>query len=792
MRPRAITKNVPELRLQGYRNNNRAAMLHYRPSYKRAARTILHEATTLPIRPIAGSFLSARPLQNARLYSSGGEAAPIVKKERRHRPDRPRTATTNNTEPPGQRFKIDRRKNDGTQGSEVTPRKVFSIKFTDPLQLAESTLGKLKREKFDEALELVRKNSASLECTVPWNHLIDYLCKKSKMNHAIKTYNEMKKRGQVPDGHTYTIIFRGLAASAQTHPTAVKNALSIYHSMDSPSSPVAPNPIHTNAVLTVCAKADDLDAMFGVASKLKERGVRAPNSLTYTIMFNAMRSYMRKSSEKLNADEFQPTRAKMVLDARRMWQDIVRRWRHGDMWIDEELVCAMGRILMLGGPGDKNDIPALLRQTMKLPQLLMRNEREIAARSAPALPEPSFDAWHDERIEDDLPEVPTMKEGLEEWENIPASLRPAVPTTPRTPVLVDQFQPITPPRRTDTREKGLSAFATPGRNTLDLLLDAFPEPKFSVAAMMYWKILTSIYGVEPDTANYHGYLRILRMSRQSGEAARVVKEMGEKPEMLEHGTFRIAMAACVRDKTNPNSFKNAEKIIDVLIKRGGEPDIAMLHSYLDVALDTSADIDAERFRVAPKMVIRPQVVEGMKRALSECGLENMHFYLKKLTEAQAPTTEEVKEETPEVKRDEKAKKAKRIMGALEKCESAVEVQNEKMAKRGVDSEKKALVLKLVQRMISAYDQLMDKGLAPRDKFRELHEKRSKLAAMVTVESNKYIPDAWNRMKNASFKTWKKMGGEASQGMRTYAVDEAAVEKEVQALQEAARKAEEKW
>lgn len=763
-------------------------MLHYRPSYKRAATTILHEATSLPIRPIAGTFLSARPLQNARLYSSADDAAPVVKKERRHRPDRPRTPTTNNTEPPGQRFKIDRRKNDGTQGTEVSPRKVFSIKFTDPLQLAESTLGKLKREKFDEALELVRKNSASLECTVPWNHLIDYLCKKSKMNQAIKTYNEMKKRGQVPDGHTYTIIFRGLAASAQTHPTAVKNALSIYHSMDSPSSPVAPNPIHTNAVLTVCAKANDMDAMFGVAAKLKERGVRAPNSLTYTIMFNAMRSYMRKSSEKLDAEEFQPVRAKMVLDARRMWQDIVRRWRHGDMWIDEEMVCAMGRILMLGGPGDKNDIPALLRQTMKLPQLLMRNEREIAARSAPALPEPSFDAWYDEHSKDDLPEIPVEAEGLEEWENIPASLRPSTSSPPK-PVLVDQFQPITPPRRSDTREKGLSAFATPGRNTLDLLLDAFPEPKFSVAAMMYWKILTSVHGVEPDTANYHGYLRVLRMARQSDEAARVVKEMAEKPEMLEKGTFRIAMAACVRDKTNPNSFRNAEKIIDVLMKRGGEPDIAMLHSYLDVALDTSADIDAERFRIAPKMVIKPNVVEGMKRALSECGLENMHFYLKKLTEA--PKVEE-KEETPETKRDEKAKKAKRIMGALEKCEGAVEVQNEKMAKRSMDSEKKALVLKLVQRMISAYDQLMDKGLAPRDKFRQLHEKRSKLAAMVTVESNKYIPDQWNRMKNASYKTWKKMGGEASQGMRTYAVDESAVEKEVQALQEAARKAEENW
>ena len=408
-------------------------MLTYRSSLGRTVSSIRIESTPLSIRPAACRFLSAREPQNARLYSAAGEAgAPIVKKERRHRPDRPRpdpSSKDNKLPIPRHRF-LDKQ-NASENG--ISPRKVFSIKFTDPLQLSESVLGKLRRDKFEEALALTEKNSAGLECTVAWNHLIDYQCKKGKMNSAIKTYNSMKKRGQIPDGYTFTIIFRGLAAAAQTHPSAVQNALSIYHSMDSPTSPVAPNPIHTNAVLTVCAKAEDLDAMFGVAAKLKERGVRAPNSQTYTIMFNAMRTYMRKTSENLSVGEFLPIRSKMVMDARRMWQDIVRRWRHGDMWIDEELVCAMGRLLMLGGPADRNDIPALLRQTMKLPQLLMRNEREIAARLAPALPEPSFD----EDLEDD---VRFAEEGLEEWEKaeLNTSTKPSPSPAPRTPVIIDR------------------------------------------------------------------------------------------------------------------------------------------------------------------------------------------------------------------------------------------------------------------------------------------------------------------------------------------------------------------
>lgn len=109
-------------------------------------------------------------------------------------------------------------------------------------------------------------------------------------------------------------------------------------------------------------------------------------------------------------------------------------------------------------------------------------------------------------------------------------------------------------------------------------------------------------------------------------------------------------------------------------------------------------------------------------------------------------------------------------------------------RKGGDPEKKAMAIKLCQRMISAYDQLIEKGMAPRDKFRELREQQKKLAAVVTVESNKYVPDAWIKMRHASFKTWKKGGME---GLKPEVkTEEIKAEKEV--LEEEKKNEEPAW
>src|SRR5450432_2553925 len=98
----------------------------------------------------------------------------------------------------------------------------------------------------------------------------------------------MKKRGQAPDAVTYTILFKGLAEHAH-YPHVVSKTLSIYHSMFASNSPVKPNTIHTNAALKVCARAQDMDALFGIAAKLQRKGLRAANNLTFTTILNALR-----------------------------------------------------------------------------------------------------------------------------------------------------------------------------------------------------------------------------------------------------------------------------------------------------------------------------------------------------------------------------------------------------------------------------------------------------------------------------------------------------------------------
>lgn len=61
----------------------------------------------------------------------------------------------------------------------------------DPLKLADFVRDKLRSGEFNEAQTIVRAASRDVQCTVSWNHLIDYLLSQGRMNTAIKTYHEV-------------------------------------------------------------------------------------------------------------------------------------------------------------------------------------------------------------------------------------------------------------------------------------------------------------------------------------------------------------------------------------------------------------------------------------------------------------------------------------------------------------------------------------------------------------------------------------------------------------------------
>lgn len=63
----------------------------------------------------------------------------------------------------------------------------------DPLKLAEHTVGLLRQDDLSKALAIVRMASKDVECTVSWNHLIDYEAGKGSLSNAVKLYNEVSE-----------------------------------------------------------------------------------------------------------------------------------------------------------------------------------------------------------------------------------------------------------------------------------------------------------------------------------------------------------------------------------------------------------------------------------------------------------------------------------------------------------------------------------------------------------------------------------------------------------------------
>lgn len=62
----------------------------------------------------------------------------------------------------------------------------------DPFAIAERVRETLAKDRFEEAALLTRTASRDAQCTVSWNHLIEYQMKNQKLRAAIKLYNEVR------------------------------------------------------------------------------------------------------------------------------------------------------------------------------------------------------------------------------------------------------------------------------------------------------------------------------------------------------------------------------------------------------------------------------------------------------------------------------------------------------------------------------------------------------------------------------------------------------------------------
>ncbi|EKG20040.1 hypothetical protein MPH_02671 [Macrophomina phaseolina MS6] len=431
----------------------------------------------------------------------------------------------------------------------------------DPLQLAESVREKLAKGG-DEAktIDLVRFASKSMECVVSWNHLIDHYMAKGSVKQALKLYNEMKKRAQKPDSYTYMIVLRGLGNNAHIN-TSIGHALAVYHSMSAPNSRIPPSTMHVNATLRVCARANDMNALWAVASKLPENGPGAADALTYTIILQGMRQEALMTPKGMSAAEIAHKREAAIIDGRRIWEDVVSKWRAGNIIIDEELACAMGHLLLIGQrPRDWDDIFSLFEQTMDIPRLV------------PLLgtfPKPDLR----------LPDTP-LKMRIEDFKPIDRNddMRRG-----------GEFDPVKLEKTVGGGRRSV-AYAKPGNHTLSLILEACLKLTHKTAADGYWNLLTApdSWGVVPDDGSIHMYMRILRQARASTSAVDVLTTEFENAGLkLKAKTFRIAMSACVRNKHNPNAFANANAVLDLMANHLRDPDPRTLVMYANLLANLS-------------------------------------------------------------------------------------------------------------------------------------------------------------------------------------------------------------
>ncbi|KAI9764715.1 MAG: hypothetical protein M1840_008107 [Geoglossum simile] len=493
----------------------------------------------------------------------------------------------------------------------VSPREGFILRaelkyLSDPLALADRIRALLNAGHYIKAISLVRTASKDMKCTVGWNCVLDGLLREGKVKIALKLYNEMKKRSQVPDAHTYTHLLRALADNTR-YPLALGKALAIYHSMYALNSRVKPTIIHTNAVLKVCARAGDMDSLWGIAAKLPDSGMGAPDTVTWTTILNALRHHASTSAgpgESVGEVERRQTQA--ILEGRRIWDDIVGRWRRGNLWIDERLVGAMGRLLLIGSrPMDWDDVLSLVRQTSAVPRL----RPKLGVKAQPLSPVAQLSVSPEEQ--------PASDE--ESGELIPGG----------------EFESLVRPGHGGPAENKSDkpapfAFASVGQETLSLVLEACIKLRAKQRAVEYWSLLTSkeSYGVRPDQGNFNAYLRLLRVMRSSGEALRVVEfDMPDAGVEIGGREYFLAMSVCARDKLSSNSFDHATRILDLMVKNLRTIDLGVMALYIDIACWTN---DRNKIMTAVTRAWQTNVVRGIPFDRDESRKEKAVVLMRKM------------------------------------------------------------------------------------------------------------------------------------------------------------------
>ncbi|QPC78764.1 hypothetical protein HYE68_009516 [Fusarium pseudograminearum] len=393
----------------------------------------------------------------------------------------------------------------------------------DPWKFSQYVRQALEKGRFEEAHYVVQTGSRKLQLVVPWTLLMDYMLQQQQLTKAIRIFNDMKKRAQFPNALTYTTLFRGLARSE--HPKlAVAEAVKQYNNLLKDTR-LEPNTTHLNAVLNVCNRAGDLDSMFSIVDTIND-STRAATAYTYSIIISALRWNVHKDIKDLTDEQKDFNIRNALQRAKVIWGEAMGKWRQGRLVIDEEFVSSMGRLLLMSSDiADKKEILDIVEQTMNVPNLSKLQERSAAD---------------------------------------------ARKTDPKTGAV--------------SKKDGSGVYATPGNNTLSMLLQVVLQTKQSSIGIKYWNFLVREFNMMPDRDCWMRLFSILKQARASAHATEILSIVPQ--DIIGPRIYRMAMETCIRDNINPNVIKNADRALDNMMQRIKTPDPQTMRLYLTAVQNT--------------------------------------------------------------------------------------------------------------------------------------------------------------------------------------------------------------
>ncbi|KAJ5747507.1 uncharacterized protein N7511_009203 [Penicillium nucicola] len=467
--------------------------------------------------------------------------------------------------------------------------------LSDPRDFAERVSRILHAGDPALAAALIRTGTKmGMRCQVAWNTLLQYCMDQNHPQAAFKFYNDMKKRGRKPIPSTYTIMLKGFSSATES-PSLVKTAAAVYRSISSPNSGVNQSIIHTNAMLTVCQRHNDMDRLWKIAGDLPEEGPGAPDATTYTIILGAVQFAARKDIQKMSPeqiDKILERKTQAVTEGKRIWADIVYRWTNQALELDNSVTNAMASLLLDGASDlDCYNVMELYKQTMGIP-ILQKRPVESESSSRPRITREetqSLEKSHAVREEsmDDVPFVDENNQIIRETE-ADEEPQPFAEDQPEEleeeePEVEESFEGLFKPVVPDSPEL---SFLKPDSKELTLLLNAcFTITHGTDAGINYWKLLTiqdPKYLIEPDSVTYLQYFRLLRISRSSKVGVAALRDQMIPSGVANGKAFHVALSICRRDRRNHAVFLHANELMSLMEKALILPDIRVLEGYLEM------------------------------------------------------------------------------------------------------------------------------------------------------------------------------------------------------------------